>query len=385
VSGERNQLTANEQAFAKLTEAHSALQRLTAKSLGTHMERKSMDARYSKCLKSIAFAFACFSSGTLFAAPPAEIQIDQQPDANPWSQLAFPDTNVEFRFAVIGDNTGGAYPGVFDAAMTKLNLMQPDFVMSVGDLIEGYNNNREALIAEWEELDAAVGKLNMPFFYVAGNHDIGDPASVDVWRERLGRSYYYFVYKDVLFLCMNSEDPPQALHDWELEGIARVRELEQSNPVQAKALLLELLARVKESALTGKEYVAAFSDEQIAYFKDVIATHPDVKWTFLFVHRPVWQANPRSEKFMEIEAALEGRRYTVFVGHAHTYEHQLRQGMDYIRLSTTGGTWMLDPPGNFDHVAWVTMTDEGPVIANITLDGIFDKTGERKPVRDSHQ
>jgi hypothetical protein len=59
--------------------------------------------------------------------------------------------------------------------------------------------------------------------------------------------------------------------------------------------------------------------------------------------------------------------------------------MDYIRLSTTGGAWVLDPPGNFDHIVWVTMTDKGPVVVNVTLDGIFDKTGERIPVRESMQ
>jgi len=32
-------------------------------------------------------------------------------------------------------------------------------------------------------------------------------------------------------------------------------------------------------------------------------------------------------------------------------------------------------PGNFDHVPWVTMTEEGEVVANITLDGIFEKPG----------
>ncbi|WP_084639186.1 metallophosphoesterase family protein [Haliea salexigens] len=311
--------------------------------------------------------------------------IEEQTGSNPWSHLEFPNADIDFQFAIVSDNTGGAYPGVFDAAMTKLNLLQPEFVMSVGDLIEGYSNNREALTAEWEEIDASVDKLEMPFFYVVGNHDIGDPASAEVWRERLGRSYYHFRYKDVLFLCMNTEDPPQDLPAWLLEGMAKVSKTQESDPAQAEKIKLELLARMREAFVTGEEYMAAFSDQQVGYFKKVIAANPDVKWTFVFVHRPVWQANPQDKKFMEIEAALSGRPYTVFAGHAHTYEYQERKGMDYIRLSTTGGAWVFDPPGNFDHIAWVTMTDEGPVVANITLDGIFDKTGKRLPVRETLQ
>ena len=349
------------------------------------MGKEAIRTGYSSYFKSLGCVFALYASGLLSAGEAAKIQIDRQTGSNPWSHLEFPDSDIEFQFAVVSDNTGGAYPGVFDAAMTKLNLMQPEFVMSVGDLIEGYSNNRETLAAEWEEIDASVDNLTMPLFYVVGNHDMGDPASVDVWRERLGRSYYHFVYKDVLFLCMNTEDPPQTIPDWLIQGLAKISKLEESDPKQAKAVQLEMLAKVKEAVVTGEEYVSAFSDEQIAYFKEVIATHPDVKWTFVFVHRPVWQASPRDKKFMEIEAALEGRHYTVFAGHAHTYDYQERNGMDYIRLSTTGGAWILDPPGNFDHIAWVTMSNNGPIVANIVLDGIFDKTGERKPVRDSFQ
>jgi predicted phosphodiesterase len=338
--------------------------------------------RHREFLQMILCVFAIFTAGALSAGEQAVIQIDKEPRSNPWSNLDFPDANVDFQFALIGDNTGGAYPGVFDAAMSKLNLIQPEFVLSVGDLIEGYSNNLEALNAEWDEIDASVDKLDMPFFYVVGNHDIGDPASLDVWRERLGRTYYHFVYKDVLFLCMDTEDPPQEVPDWLIQGMAKVTKLEESDPEQAKELQLEMLAKVKEAFITGEEYIAAFSDEQINYFKEVIATYTDVRWTFIIVHRPVWQADPQDKTFMEIESALAGRPYTVFAGHAHTYEYQERKGMDYIRLSTTGGAWVLDPPGNFDHIAWVTMTDKGPIVANVTLDGIFDKTGERIPVRD---
>jgi predicted phosphodiesterase len=337
-------------------------------------------------------AVACFLLGSERAAaekvvqPEASvIQIEQEPGPNPWTHLEFPDANVNFQFAVVSDNTGGAYPGVFEAAMTKLNLMQPEFVMSVGDLIEGYSNNREQLLKEWDEIDVMVDSLDMPFFYVVGNHDVGDKVSRAVWQERLGRNYYHFVYKDVLFLCMDTEDPPQGLPDWLIRDMLQVRELEESDPPQAKKLGDALLLKVRETFKTGEEFAAAFSDRQVTYFKNVLAQYPEVKWTFLFVHRPVWQAGTPDQRFMEIEAALEGRPYTVFAGHAHTYDYQQRKGMDYIRLSTTGGAWVLEPPGNFDHIAWITMTDEGPVVGNITLDGIFDKTGVRKPVRDTFQ
>jgi hypothetical protein len=39
-----------------------------------------------------------------------------------------------------------------------------------------------------------------------------------------------------------------------------------------------------------------------------------------------------------------------------------------------GGSGLSGPVfGQFDHVMWVTMTDNGPVMANLMLDGIWDK------------
>src|SRR6478735_7437856 len=50
-----------------------------------------------------------------------------------------------FRFAILPDRTGGNRPGVFEAALAKLNLMQPEFVISTGDLIDGYTLDPKVL------------------------------------------------------------------------------------------------------------------------------------------------------------------------------------------------------------------------------------------------
>lgn len=306
-------------------------------------------------------------------------------EAKPWTSKNFKSNPDDFQFAIVGDRTGGAYPGVFEAAVAKLNMLQPEFVASVGDLIEGYtDNNPEQLVVEWNEFDSIVKKLQMPFFYTVGNHDMGDNTSLDIWTERLGRTYYHFVYKDVLFLSINTEDPPK--EELELiQMIDEIKELESSNPKQAQIKLAELQKMIKDGFESGEEYAGRLSEEQVNYFKTVLAEHPDVRWTFVLGHRPIWQSPEIDSGFLELEAALQGRKYTVITGHAHTYDYDKRFNMDYLRLSTTGGIWVLPPPLNVDHILWVTMTDEGPEMANITLDGIFNKKGDRIPVRDELQ
>ncbi|GAH98662.1 unnamed protein product, partial [marine sediment metagenome] len=62
-------------------------------------------------------------------------------------------------------------------------------------------------------------RLEMPFFYVPGNHDLREVKGSRIlkkkWHERLGRTYYHFKYNDVLFLCVSTEDfDPNAKYTW---------------------------------------------------------------------------------------------------------------------------------------------------------------------------
>ena len=146
----------------------------------------------------------------------ARFRIDS--GSRPYSHLRFRDDPEEFRFGVLADNAGGSRPGVAAAGVRMLDLLQPDFVVNLGDLIEGYTDPEtqmpatvETYHAWWNEWDGILEGLGAPFFYVPGNHDINNPASVQVRQERFGgtRQYSHFRYKDVLFLIVSTEDLPK--------------------------------------------------------------------------------------------------------------------------------------------------------------------------------
>ena len=138
-------------------------------------------------------------------------------ESKPYTHLNFKNDPEEFQFAIVSDNAGGGRPGVFHKAVEMVNLLQPEFVACLGDLVEGYNDasgqpaDEEVYRAWWQEIDESLAQLDMPFFFLPGNHDLNSPASVKVWRERHGgsRAYYHFIYKNVLFLMVNTEDPPK--------------------------------------------------------------------------------------------------------------------------------------------------------------------------------
>ena len=262
------------------------------------------------------------------ACSPERPTVDVVVGPKPWTHLQLNNNPDNFHFAIVSDRTGGKRPGIFETAVTKLNLIQPEFVMCVGDLIEGNSKDLDELNHQWDEFDAIVRQLEMPFFYLPGNHDIGNETMVKVWKKRLGQPYYHFTYRNVLFLCMDTEDPP-----------------------------------MKSGNL---------SDEQLSYFQNVLAKHPFVRWTLVFLHKPMWSGDNKS--WAKMEQMLRSRRYTVFAGHFHSYHKTVRAGRNYYRLAITGGASKLEgiQAGQFDHIAWVTMTDDGPIIANLTLDGILD-------------
>jgi len=294
------------------------------------------------------------------------------PGAKPWTSETFNDDPMNFQFVIVGDRTGGAnVQGTFKLAVNQINLLQPEFVINVGDLIEGYSDEAAELNAEWEGVDDMLGGLDMPFFRTPGNHDIANETAQRVWRERHGATYYDFVYKNVLFVILDSEDPPRAAPEGMKDKLDLYNRLQTEDPAKAQAMLAEFMSDEAVVAALGKP--VEFDDEQVAFVKDALAKQADVRWTFVFLHEPAWE-NP-SESFKTIEELLKDRKHTFFGGHLHYYDYDLIDGVEHITMGPAGASFHQEGPGNVDHIMWVTMQDGGPRMGNIALKGLFDRKG----------
>ena len=324
---------------------------------------------------AICFIGVCFGLQGLSACStaPAAKNTSVIGDSVPRTDKPFLDDPDNFQFVVVSDRTGGHRPGVFNQAMDKINLLQPEFVMSVGDLIEGYTEDKDELNRQWDELDAMVNKLDMPFFYTVGNHDMSNNVMHEMWLERNGQDYYHFIYKNVLFLSLNTEDPPIALSERELSGQDRLLQMMAKDPEGTQQMLLERSKPRTKGGAKPQPSEVAIGPQQMRYVEETLRENTEVRWTIVFMHKPAWEAD--SEEFAKIEAMLADRPYTVIAGHEHYYIYSNRYGRDYLDLGTTGGIWINQGPGNMDHITWITMTDKGPVLGNIRLDGLLDKYG----------
>ena len=86
-------------------------------------------------------ALCLLGSGIINPVIAGEFSFDKEriAGAKPWTSEEFNDDPNDFQFMIVGDRTGGAnIEGTFGLAMNQINLLQPGFVINVGDSIEGY-------------------------------------------------------------------------------------------------------------------------------------------------------------------------------------------------------------------------------------------------------
>ena len=264
-------------------------------------------------------------------------------ERKPWTNLNFGGgtDSDDFNFAVVGDRSGRPVRGVFEDALKKINQLNPDFVMSVGDFIPGgcmEDMSETFFRKQWAYFEDILKECEPPFFRVPGNHDIvGEsiPEFPDVaeltkrlWIEQFGMDYYSFVFKDVLFICLNS------MVGWHEIG-----------------------------------------KEQLQWALDTLHRHRDARWTMIFMHDPkTWL----SENFAILEKELYLRNYTVFAGDIHQYTRYRRQGRNYYMLGLTGSESQHAgipargvPFGEFQQLAWVSFKNDIPKVTIMALDGIY--------------
>ncbi len=238
----------------------------------------------------------------------------------------FPQDEEKFTFAIIGDKTGGGgrnWP-IFDRAMDEVSYIHPDLAIMVGDLIQGYTTDLQVVDKQWKEFYRHANLIQIPFFFLPGNHDITNKAMYDYWNANVGKTYYSFDYKGCHFILLNTEE------GW------------RNNEVR-------------------------FGSEQMEWARSDIESHRDSKHIFIFMHRPAWYASGEElAQWEAIESWLAELSYTVFAGHLHKLIYEERKDHRYFVLSGTGAG--LSPKemlelGVFHHYTLVTVDGQDVHIA----------------------
>jgi hypothetical protein len=269
------------------------------------------------------------------------------------SEVSLPlaEEDDSFVFAVFGDRTGGPAEGVkvLAQAVEDVNLVDPDLLMTVGDLIEGYNQT-ERWQSQADEFSEIMNRLTSPWYPVAGNHDVywrGDDRPEGEheanYERHFGPLWYAFRHKDCWFITLYTDE---------------------GNPLTGERTF-------------KKPASQRMSKAQFDFLDRTLERAKDARHVFLFLHHPRWRGGGYGEDWERVHQRLvaAGNVTAAFAGHIHHMVYDgARDGIEYFTLATVGGHQAGDAPeaGYLHHWNLVTVRDEGIAVATFPVGAALD-------------
>ncbi len=231
------------------------------------------------------------------------------------------------RFAIIGDRTSGHIPGIYGQIVVEIERMKPDFVMTVGDMIEEEADDSTLIIRNWDEYDSLVDPISSDIYYTPGNNDIWSDLSEEMYRRFAGEPYYSFDYQYLHFVILDN-------------------------------------SRIA----TG----ADMPEDQIAWLIDELKENSGAGYTMVFYHRPFWAEEIAMDKPDLLHDIF--KQYdvdAVFSGHYHEYFSGEFDGIMYTNLGSSGGGIHPCASEMEFHFAWVTVDGDGIQITPIQMGAVM--------------
>ncbi len=264
--------------------------------------------------------------------------------------LTLPKEDDAFGFVVFGDRTGGPKEGihVLEQAVADTNLLDPDLVLTVGDLVNGYNGHDE-WHAQAAEFKAAMAKLHMPWFPVAGNHDVywRGPGKPEGEHERdfeavFGPLWYAFRHKQCWFVVLYAD-----------EGNAQTGKKDFTDPECQR-----------------------ISEAQFTWLAQTLQQAKAARHVFVFLHHPRWLAQYGTDwDRVHTLLAANGNVTAVFAGHIHRMRFDgSKDGIQYYTVASVGAYLELEAPdaGYLHQFHVVTVRPEGITVAALPVGTVLD-------------
>jgi phosphodiesterase/alkaline phosphatase D-like protein len=96
-----------------------------------------------------------------------------------------------FSFVVIGDTRppiGTNDSTNFETLIKRMNQLNPDFIINLGDMIYGYGSSNDD--SEWQSYLKITQSIKSKYYQVPGNHDIHNIKAEKTYQEKFKKLYY---------------------------------------------------------------------------------------------------------------------------------------------------------------------------------------------------
>lgn len=266
------------------------------------------------------------------------------------SSISAPRGQEAFTFVVMGDGqpsgTGNQMGGraEFLRIVKEVNLLDPDFVVLLGNLIPGGTEDRESLDEMWNAGENALASLKVPYYQVVGCRDVDSDVAQQVYLKRHGNRfplYYSFEHKGCHFIVLDSQLQGQCGH---------------------------------------------IKSDQLSWLKEDIERHREARKTFVFVHQPLWRYE-HSNWMKDVHPLLARYRvHSVYCGHWHRYtKHRDLNGVRYIVTGGAGAAGAVpELLGGFQHYCVETVRDDTVSTAVVKPGAVEDEEVVNEQLTDAY-
>lgn len=230
------------------------------------------------------------------------------------------------RICVIGDRTGDAQDGIYEGILEEIDLLRPDLILTVGDMIEGPADSYEEIDRRWKEYKEIISHTDIPVYFTPGNNDIFDSVSLDYYRKNISKPYYSV---DTLGIHIVSID----------------------NSMVSRS--------------------SKISSEQYDFLKNDLSKNKN-SIVIVIMHKPFWKESVAKGESDSLHTLFKEYKVDlVLSGHYHEYFTGKYDGVRYVSVGSSGGAAWRDYAEDMSyHFTFITLDDKGIHIAPIKRNSV---------------